>query len=340
MSTLKVDTITNNAGTGPVSFSNGFSGSNIVGQANMMNLGLAASVGASALTINLKQNDGSTNPSSSSPTYISFRSSTITTGAFNQRSVTGSLSLVVPSGATLGTVNGAIATLYLYALDNSGTVELAISGSLYDEAQLQTTTTISAGSSSNSTIYSTTGRSSVPVRLIGRVVSTQTTAGTWASAPSELTIAPFFKLNTNHELILDTWAGYGATNTLLIRWTNATYNGEGKTAFTWTQDSTNGDSVTINRSGLVCISGRGMAASGAADGFGLSLNQSGNNSSLSATSGFFLNTSYNSGTAGQNNAVIMRWMTAGDVIRFNTHNGGTPQNSAWLACRFMYLGQF
>lgn len=142
------------------------------------NIGSSTSVGSSALTINLKQADGSTDPTAPSPDRISFRSSTAATGGYNIRSVTAALSIVIPSGATLGHADGADAFVYVYALDNAGTVELAVSSAVKDESSLQTSLTIGTGSDDDD-FYSTTGRSNVPIRLLLRLKSNQVTAGTW-----------------------------------------------------------------------------------------------------------------------------------------------------------------
>lgn len=156
-------------------------------------LGLACSVAASALTVALKQSDGSTDPSAGSPVKIGFRSSTATSGAYNTRQVTGALSVVVSSGSTLGTTSGNNHYLYVYALDNAGTVELAISGTLYDDGSIQSTSAEggAGGADTLAAIYSTTARSNVPVRCVARLKSNQATAGTWASAPTEVSLAPF-----------------------------------------------------------------------------------------------------------------------------------------------------
>ena len=64
--------------------------------------------------------------------------------------------------------------VFLYALDNAGTVELAVSsfGEL-DEEDLHTTIAIDATSDNRRTLYSTVARASVPIRLIGTFVSSQ-----------------------------------------------------------------------------------------------------------------------------------------------------------------------
>lgn len=158
----------------------------------LSNLALACSVAASALTVSLKTKAG-TDASSGSPVKIGFRSSTAATGTYNQRTVTSSLSVVVSSGSTLGHASAVAQYIYVYALDNSGTVELAVSSTLYDEGTRQSTSAEggAGAADSNTTIYSTTARSNVPLRLIGRLNSTQATAGTWAAVPSEISLTPF-----------------------------------------------------------------------------------------------------------------------------------------------------
>lgn len=137
---------------------------------------IAASVGSSALTVMLN------------PTNLEFRSATLTSGTVNMRTVAAAISVVVPSTATLGTVNAVQALLAVLAIDNAGTVELAVvnlaGGFNISEAGLISTTTIGTGSDSASVAYSTTGRSNVPYRVVGFLESTQATAGTWATDPS------------------------------------------------------------------------------------------------------------------------------------------------------------
>lgn len=159
----------------------------------MYNLGLACSVAGNALTIALKQADGSTNPAAGSGAVkIGFRSATLTSGAYLERSVTGALSVVVSSGSTLGTTSSKDYYLWVYALDNAGTVELAVSQTLFDEKTvLSSMAEGGAGAAdTNNVIYSTTARSNVAMRVIGRLKVNQATAGTWAAVPTEVSVSP------------------------------------------------------------------------------------------------------------------------------------------------------
>ena len=139
---------------------------------------ITASVGSSALTVTLN------------PTTLDFRNTPLTSGTINTRSVGTAISVVVPSTATLGTVSAQQSRLVLLALDNAGTVELAVvniaGGTNLDETTLISTTAISAGATSASVVYSTTARTSLPFRVVGYIESTQATAGTWATAPSTI----------------------------------------------------------------------------------------------------------------------------------------------------------
>lgn len=138
---------------------------------------ITGTVAADALTVGL---DASS---------LDFRDSALTDGAAHGI-VSDAVSLIVPSGATLGTESAVESDLILFAIDNAGTVELAI-GNLsgapdLTEEPLISTTAISTGSDSNSVIYSTSARTDVPYRVVGKVTSTQAAAGTWATAPSIL----------------------------------------------------------------------------------------------------------------------------------------------------------
>lgn len=154
------------------------------------NVSFTTAVAANALTVTLHTQAGVA-PSSTDIIWLGMRSATLTTGNYNLRSVQAALSLVVASGATLGMANGVADFLYLYALDNAGTVELGICNGFLDEGLLQTSTALSGSSNSAAVLYSTTARTSVPVRLLGKISITETTAGTWASNATALATLPF-----------------------------------------------------------------------------------------------------------------------------------------------------
>lgn len=137
---------------------------------------ITASVAGSALTVGLL------------PCGIDFRASTLSSGLVQSRNIVSTVSITVPSGATLGTANAVASRLVILAIFGPVNVELAVvniaGGNNLDETTLINTTAISAASTASNVIYSTTARSGVPFRVVGFVDSTQATAGAWASAPT------------------------------------------------------------------------------------------------------------------------------------------------------------
>lgn len=141
---------------------------------------VTASVASSALTVTLN------------PCALDFRSTPLTSGTVNTRTVGSAISMVVSSGSTLGTVSAQQSRIVVLALDNAGTVELAVvnisGGNNLDETTLISTTAEGGAGAADSAnvIYSTTARTSLPFRVVGYIESTQATAGTWATAPSTI----------------------------------------------------------------------------------------------------------------------------------------------------------
>jgi hypothetical protein len=130
--------------------------------------------------------------------------------------------MTVSSGSTLGHTSGFNCFIYVYAINNAGTVELAVSSTLLDLEDRVTSTTAEggAGGADNAgTTYSTTARSNVAFRLIAKLQSSQTTAGTWASAmgyivnylenvtESRSTISGNFNFNTSSTSYVDVTSG-------------------------------------------------------------------------------------------------------------------------------------
>lgn len=211
---------------------------------------ITASVAANALTITLN------------PTSLDFRDGTLTSGAVNTRTVPAAISVVVSSGSTLGTVNAVQNRLAVLAIDNAGTVELAVvnlsGGTNLDETGvISTTAEGGAGAADSATvIYSTTSRASVPYRVVGFVESTQATAGTWATAPSKIQGYGGQAFSAMSGL------GYGQTvqNLAGSRATSTTYyNTTGKPIFVNVALTS-----TLGSSSFITVNGSGTYASGGA----------------------------------------------------------------------------
>ncbi len=157
-----------------------------------LNLQINASVAASALTIALKDRNGN-DPSATSPIIVGVRDADSTKGDPAALAVGVPLSLTVPSGATLGTVNGQANRIWLGLFNNAGTPVLGVYNSLsgsnilaWDETTPTTGTAISAGSTLAQTWYTASGVTTKPFRILGYIESTQPTAGAWTVAPSKL----------------------------------------------------------------------------------------------------------------------------------------------------------
>lgn len=153
------------------------------------NLGLATSVASSALTIEIKQSDGTTDPTASLPVKISYRSTTLANGSYSIQSFSAATFVIVPSGATLGHTSGADEQIYLYSIYDGTNHELAVSASYFPENSLYSTTLMSASSDSKGVLYSTVARTGCAIRLLSVMATNQVTAGTWALVPTEIDLS-------------------------------------------------------------------------------------------------------------------------------------------------------
>jgi hypothetical protein len=162
------------------------------GEPSVVNYNFSATVGSNQLTITLT--DGAGSPvSSTSPVIVS------TDGTLVQ-TITAPISITVPNTGTMGMRNGTPARLYVALMFNGTVADLAIYnpvevdnvvplGQVVNNYKAATNGTsssslLSAASDSPLTLYSGTARTSFSVRYIGYIEITQTTAGTWATAPT------------------------------------------------------------------------------------------------------------------------------------------------------------
>ena len=163
----------------------------------LSNLSLSTAVSGNQLTVELKNKDGN-DPSFGSPVTISFRRDTASNGSYTMATVTGAVSLTISSGSNLGMSSGIAGYLYVYAINNAGTVELAIVNGLRDEGSLQDSTAEggSGGGGSAGGIHAAGARPRKTGGLLRRLNNVETTAGTWASNATEISVAPFAKTFT------------------------------------------------------------------------------------------------------------------------------------------------
>ncbi len=293
----------------------------------LANFGLSASVAASALTIALKDKSGS-DASSTSPARIGFRNATSATGTYLQRTVTAALSTVISSGSTAGFTSALKGVIYVYAIDNAGTVELAWSGSHMGDEGTVVTTTAEGGAGaadSRTTMYSTTARSNVPFRLLGRITSTQTTAGTWASAPSEISLVPFLRPAPQNEVWLIAGNGYGSSSTKIPKFSTIQRNIGTAISYNSGTIATLGTEFTINEDGVYHISFSQEPNSATDFNPGISINSAElttNVTTIVATSRLAFSRNNNSTVTSRECTAVSVYCYIGDVIRPHT-NGET-----------------
>ena len=285
----------------------------------LSNLGLTATVAANALTFSLKGVDLAA-PSSTNPVTAAFRAATATVGAYAQRSITSALTFTISSGSTFGHRNGVELPFYIYLLDNSGTPELAVSSVIHDEGTLQSTTAEGGAgtAASASVLYSTTARTSKPIRLIARALSTQATAGTYVTAISEISFPPF-RVKAS-AVRLHSVNGHGATNTKIRRYsTTRSYLGSD---ITYTDHATNGATFYINRAGIYSIVARDVI--GGASNIGISVNSTQLTTDINSINE--LDVLCQVTTAGSGIVDACPWtgpLSVGDVVRSHTSGGAS-----------------
>lgn len=288
------------------------------------NYAFTAAVGSNALTVALKSAAG-TDASSTDVIKIPFRHATLTNGTPVVVNVTGALSVVVSSGSTLGHRSATDHWIYLYAINNAGTVELAVSSSPnFDNGSVQSTTAEGGAGAADSAalLYSTTSRSNVAVTLLGRMKSQQATAGTWATAIAELSVLPFDRV-CDSEVYVEVGNGHGSTNTKIRRYSNI--RKEVGTAITYADSSTLGASFTINEAGVYSV--------GSVDGntstdyfLGISVNSSTLTTGIESMSYANGKRALNYDSVPTGNSIIT-WtgrLAVGDVVR--PHSGGNLPN--------------
>jgi hypothetical protein len=183
-------------------------------QVNLIsNISIVTSVASNAMTVTLKSMDGSDLSASNFATIL-FRDPTVSSGSQIRRTITSNLSIVIPSGATLGFANAIETPFHVYAIDTGSGIELGVVRTQRMDNDVWSTTAISSSADSNSVFYSTNAQISKPVRLLARVISTQSTAGLWASNASKIQT-----IGLEQEFVLEKWAtntgSYTTGSTLL-----------------------------------------------------------------------------------------------------------------------------
>lgn len=168
--------------------------------ARMQNGKITSSAAAGALTINLKTTAGA-DPSSSDPVRIKF----IALGVEDVETITAAMSITIPSGATLATESGLPCRIWLSAVRvAAGNVQLAVSKAVaastftypyriqkQAEDRACGVSTLNAGSSVASTLYSAAGTAGIAHTYIAALEITPVTAGTWIAPDLTIVNPPF-----------------------------------------------------------------------------------------------------------------------------------------------------
>jgi hypothetical protein len=172
----------------------------------LQNLSLSLTVGSSALTIALKDRDGS-DPSAASPVSAGMRNVTAATGDFAALNVSAASSLVVSSGSTLGTRSSVPFRLWIVLFNDGGTLRLGVINCVTSAAGAGAGSDVSAiyplaawgiasstaeggagAADSAQTFYTGSAVSSKAFIVLGYATweSGLGTAGTWSAGPTRV----------------------------------------------------------------------------------------------------------------------------------------------------------
>lgn len=289
---------------------------------NLQNLSIATSVDSNILTIALK-NKGGGDATAPSSIKIGFRDATLTTGTYDVVTVTSSLSMDVVNGATLGH-SAQTELIYVYAINNSGTAELAVSNYLFDTGTIVSTTVMNTSSDNRTVMYSTTARSNVPVRLIGRLKIDQASPGVWVNNSSEITPVQLIgRTAPLSEVVMTGGSGHGSSATAIRELTTTlVLAGSGIVIST---GSTNGTSFVIKENGMYAMSYTDFDGASDRD-MGISRNSSELETNIASITNadrlVMTNTPLGNIRA---NCSVTRLLNADDAIR--PHTGGTMSGS-------------
>ena len=296
----------------------------------IQNLGISATVAASALTVAIKTAAGS-DASASDTISVGFRNATAGTGQFSKVSISSALSFVVSSGSTLGQENAKESNLYVYLINNAGTPEIAVSLQLFNDGSIVSTTAEggAGGADSATAIYSTTARTNVALRLVGLLVNTQATAGTWATNPSTISLVPFFKSSIS-EIVVITSPGTASTASRILYFSTVLKN-TGSPYITYTSDSVNGDKFTVNKTGIYSVYLQ-IQSSDASREYGITLNQTSLVTNITSNPEIQILGTDTNIVDRRTGFSVTAFLNSGDVIRANT-DGGTISTLAG-DCRF------
>lgn len=234
--------------------------------AQLANFAIDAVASGSAYTIAVKQQSLSDPSTGASAVKYGIRSTTATTGSYTQQSVTSALSITIPSGATMGMASGVAGYLYVYMLDYDNTPKICVSGSqIFDQGSLQTSVAIGTGSDSGNVLYCDSNYTK-PVRLIGRILISEATAGTWSSEESEISLWPFHDLRGESLCVTTAEAAWPSTADNYVDLSAAITVPAGEWDFHWNANLRNSNTTTTTRLIIFIGTATGTSSAGIAVG--------------------------------------------------------------------------
>lgn len=154
------------------------------------NYSVTTSFSNGSLTFALKDKNGN-DPTQPSPVVVRFPD----LYGIRDSIANKALSLTVPSGVALGTTSGEDFFLYLYAVDNNGVLDLAVTcNNIYGPSITSnlhvSTVQMDALVDSRLLLYANSTYTNISARLIGRFSSNQVTAALWQSTLTETRLLP------------------------------------------------------------------------------------------------------------------------------------------------------
>lgn len=163
---------------------------------NLINGTVVESHAANAVTFAVKTLAGA-NASVADPVFFVFAA---TDGTSYIRVVTAALSITIASGATMGVIAATAFRIWLAAIDNAGTVELAVQNCVdaatgdvcwfFDGGTNRITTTVQAGGGDDLALetYSAAARTNVSFIALCNFTYAALTPGTWAVSPTSINL--------------------------------------------------------------------------------------------------------------------------------------------------------
>lgn len=166
--------------TGPTTAASFQSIPDVLGPFAIRNYGLSTVISSGVLKVSLKANSGA-DPTTLNPVDIAFTNNGATTATYTNVQVTNALSLSITSSATLGFSGTSAHRVYIYAINNAGSVKLAVSSlGNFDTGNTVTTTAMSASADNLGALYATAVLTVVP-RFLGWMQAAFNSTGAWTA---------------------------------------------------------------------------------------------------------------------------------------------------------------